>query len=166
MTRPEGSHEILPLLGAILLFWILEASAKATGRFYCLYTLDQADRLFSVEDLDLFNHLVKNYRFLSDAKVSPLKDLWTTNGGIHRFWQGFAHAEAAVFYFLPFLILTGLYYGPSKCVWFTLLVVFVVFLSGVLVTLAINEEFERRFKDAARTRPARQTRTASRLADT
>jgi hypothetical protein len=97
---------ILPLLGAIYGFWIMEAFVKAQMYFYREYTLASVDRLFSETDEGRFQQLVEKYDcFLSKDRESPGKNMWCRGGRLHRLFRGLVNCQTLVFYALPLTIL-------------------------------------------------------------
>jgi len=98
---------LVPLIGAIYLFWVMEAFVKAQMYLYREYTLDQADCLFSEKDDACFRQLVEKYKLLSKDKESPGKNWWGNRGRLHRFFRGLVNCQTFVFYILPLAILIG-----------------------------------------------------------
>jgi hypothetical protein len=98
---------IVPLIGAIYGFWIMEAFVKAQMYFYREYTLTPVDRLFLEKDEDRFRQLVEEYhQFLSMAdRKSPGKKVWGGRGRLHRLLRGLVNCQTLVFYALPLIIL-------------------------------------------------------------
>jgi hypothetical protein len=97
---------VLPLLGAIYGFWVMEALVKAQMYLYRDYTLEKADELFSTSNDATFKRLVKDYQFFSKQGDSPGKKWWTEGGKLHRLSRELVNCQTVVFYVLPLILIT------------------------------------------------------------
>jgi len=109
---------LLPLFGAIVLFWIMEALTKASG-ILSGYTLGRVDEVFAVTDPEKFWSAVEEYGFwrLQDkpfASKRPEEKKWRLRykrGRIRRFCKGLFNEQTFVFYILPLVVLLALGIG-------------------------------------------------------
>ena len=105
---------ILPLLGAVYGFWVMEGLVKAQMYFFRDYTLKKVDDLFSTRDDDTFNQLVEKHKFFSGCGASSGKN-WRGRGGkLHRLSLGLGNCQTFVFYTLPLIILIIWYSLPLR----------------------------------------------------
>jgi hypothetical protein len=104
---------ILPLVGAIYLFWVMEAFVRAQMHLYREQRLAIADRLFSEKDDARFRQLVEEYSFPRNDERIPGKNWWGKGGRLHRFFRGLVNCQTLVFYILPLTILT-VWYSPWR----------------------------------------------------
>jgi hypothetical protein len=135
-SEAEACHDlsVLPLLGVISLFWIMEAFAAASVRLLIDYTLNQADRLFSASSDD-FEKRFAAYEFINSVQTSRYKE-WCSNGGrLDRFSQGLLNCQTGVFYFAPMWILFSIHYLPWRDVpsWFFLAFSVILFVAGPII---------------------------------
>lgn len=107
---------ILPLLGAIYVFWVMEAFVKAQSYLYSKHTLEIVDRLFSEKDDSLFDDSIGKYKFQRMVKRS-CTGKW---GRVHRLSCGLVNCQTFVFYMLPLAILIGWHWPSLKGFTFTI----------------------------------------------
>ena len=114
MSQSGGPNHILPLLAAIFAFWVLEALAGASARFYFFYTLTQADGVFYSTAIDMFHKSVQEYTFLDRTQSSQYKKWLTCRGKVHRLLFSLINCETFLFYFLPLSISCGFHSKSCK----------------------------------------------------